>query len=157
MRPSQNARGAFLGSKNLVIRALPVSLAQVTGRPWPHDPLPHLRWCGGFFELFNPESGWSSTSHTTRANEFWCFLGIHGCSHRRALELHPHQVLHWLRGCHGATFVTNQFWCSLMFAPHVVGAANATATGWGNLGGGVTQIFMQFLSPRAGWMGVRAY
>jgi len=45
-------------------------------------------------------------------------------------------------GCAGATFVTNQFWCSLMFAPNVVGSANATAAGWGNLGGGVTQIFI---------------
>merc|ERR1712050_314756 len=45
-------------------------------------------------------------------------------------------------GCAGATFVTNQFWCSLMFAPNVVGTANATAAGWGNLGGVVTQIFM---------------
>jgi len=45
-------------------------------------------------------------------------------------------------GCVGATFVTNQFWCSLLFAPSVVGTANATAAGWGNLGGGVTQIFI---------------
>ena len=54
--------------------------------------------------------------------------------------------LSWLTrffiGCAGATFVTNQFWCSLMFAPNVVGTANATAAGRGNLGGGVTQIFM---------------
>jgi len=45
-------------------------------------------------------------------------------------------------GCAGASFVTNQFWCSLMFAQNVVGTANATAGGWGNLGGGVTQVFI---------------
>jgi NNP family nitrate/nitrite transporter-like MFS transporter len=50
----------------------------------------------------------------------------------------------FLIGCAGATFVTNQFWCSMMFAPNVVGTANATAAGWGNLGGGVTQIFIMW-------------
>nr|UAZ51859.1 nitrate transporter 2 [Durusdinium sp.] len=51
-------------------------------------------------------------------------------------------IIRFFIGCAGATFVTNQFWCSLMFSPNVVGTANATAAGWGNLGGGVTQIFM---------------
>jgi len=51
-------------------------------------------------------------------------------------------MIRFFIGCAGATFVTNQFWCSLMFSPNVVGTANATAAGWGNLGGGVTQIFM---------------
>ena len=51
-------------------------------------------------------------------------------------------LIRFFIGCAGATFVTNQFWCSLMFSPNVVGTANATAAGWGNLGGGVTQIFM---------------
>merc|ERR1719160_1042270 len=53
-------------------------------------------------------------------------------------------LLRFLIGCAGATFVTNQFWCSMMFAPNVVGMANATAAGWGNLGGGVTQIFIMW-------------
>merc|ERR1712048_1526188 len=51
-------------------------------------------------------------------------------------------LIRFFIGTAGATFVTNQFWSSLMFAPNVVGTANATAAGWGNLGGGVTQIFM---------------
>jgi len=42
----------------------------------------------------------------------------------------------------GSTFVVNQFWNSIMFNKSVVGTANATAGGWGNLGGGLTQILM---------------
>merc|ERR1712032_1226017 len=40
----------------------------------------------------------------------------------------------------GSTFVVNQFWNSIMFNKKVVGTANATAGGWGNLGGGLTQV-----------------
>jgi len=42
----------------------------------------------------------------------------------------------------GSTFVVNQFWNSIMFNRKVVGTANATAGGWGNLGGGLTQTIM---------------
>lgn len=45
-------------------------------------------------------------------------------------------------GAVGASFVVTQFHTSSMFAPNVVGTANATAAGWGNLGGGVAQIVM---------------
>lgn len=48
-------------------------------------------------------------------------------------------------GTIGASFVITQFHTSVMFAPSIVGAANATAAGWGNLGGGVTQMVMPLL------------
>ena len=45
-------------------------------------------------------------------------------------------------GAIGAAFVVTQYHTSVMFAPNIVGTANATSAGWGNLGGGVTQIVM---------------
>jgi MFS transporter, NNP family, nitrate/nitrite transporter len=48
-------------------------------------------------------------------------------------------------GAVGASFVITQFHTSVMFAPNIVGTANATAAGWGNLGGGVTQFAMPLL------------
>ncbi len=45
-------------------------------------------------------------------------------------------------GIIGGAFICTQHWTSVMFAQNVVGTANATAGGWGNLGGGVTQLFM---------------
>ncbi|OQP64368.1 MFS transporter [Niastella vici] len=49
-------------------------------------------------------------------------------------------------GIIGASFVITQFHTSVMFAPNVVGTANAVAGGWGNLGGGVTQIVMPLIA-----------
>jgi NNP family nitrate/nitrite transporter-like MFS transporter len=45
-------------------------------------------------------------------------------------------------GIAGGTFVMCQYWSSRMFTKKVVGTANALCGGWGNLGGGVTQLVM---------------
>ncbi|GAA5556090.1 nitrate/nitrite transporter NrtP [Acinetobacter schindleri] len=47
-----------------------------------------------------------------------------------------------LIGAIGASFVITQYHTSIMFAPNVVGTANATTAGWGNAGGGATQALM---------------
>lgn len=48
-------------------------------------------------------------------------------------------------GVIGASFVITQYHTSVMFAPNVVGTANATSAGWGNMGGGVTQMVMPLI------------
>ena len=48
-------------------------------------------------------------------------------------------------GAIGASFVITQYHTSVMFAPNVVGTANATAAGWGNAGGGATQAIMPLI------------
>lgn len=48
-------------------------------------------------------------------------------------------------GAIGASFVVTQFHTSLMFAPNVVGTANAATAGWGNAGGGATQALMPLI------------
>ena len=51
-------------------------------------------------------------------------------------------VLRLFIGVAGGTFVMCQYWTSRMFTKEVVGTANALVGGWGNLGGGVTQLVM---------------
>jgi NNP family nitrate/nitrite transporter-like MFS transporter len=51
-------------------------------------------------------------------------------------------VFRFAIGAIGASFVITQFHTSVMFSKKCVGAANAAAAGWGNLGGGVTQQVM---------------
>ena len=48
-------------------------------------------------------------------------------------------------GVIGASFVLTQFHTSVMFAPNIVGTANAVAGGWGNLGGGITNMVMPLI------------
>lgn len=57
-------------------------------------------------------------------------------------------------GVIGASFVITQYHTSVMFAPNVVGTANATTAGWGNMGGGVTQMAMPLVFAGALMFGV---
>lgn len=59
-------------------------------------------------------------------------------------------------GAIGASFVITQYHTSVMFAPNVVGTANATTAGWGNLGGGVTQMVMPLVFAGVLTFGVEA-
>jgi MFS transporter, NNP family, nitrate/nitrite transporter len=58
-------------------------------------------------------------------------------------------------GVIGASFVLTQFHTSVMFAPNIKGTANATAGGFGNTGGGATQILMPLIAAALvgfGWV-----
>jgi len=55
-------------------------------------------------------------------------------------------LFRFIIGIIGASFVITQFHTSVMFAPNIVGTANAVAGGWGNLGGGVTQLVMPLIA-----------
>jgi NNP family nitrate/nitrite transporter-like MFS transporter len=60
-------------------------------------------------------------------------------------------------GMIGASFVITQYHTTIMFAPKIVGTANATAAGWGNLGGGVTQMVMPMIFGAFLSMGLAAW
>ncbi len=45
-------------------------------------------------------------------------------------------------GLIGASFVVTQYHTSVMFAPNIVGTANATSAGWGNLGAGTANLLV---------------
>ncbi|GAB3508365.1 MFS transporter [Spirosoma knui] len=55
-------------------------------------------------------------------------------------------------GVIGASFVITQYHTSVMFDKKIVGTANAVAGGWGNLGGGVTNMVMPLIF--AGFVGL---
>ncbi|WP_188567871.1 MFS transporter [Undibacterium terreum] len=57
-------------------------------------------------------------------------------------------------GAVGASFVITQYHTSVMFAPNVVGTANAAAAGWGNAGGGAAQGLMPLMLTALVMLGV---
>jgi NNP family nitrate/nitrite transporter-like MFS transporter len=57
-------------------------------------------------------------------------------------------------GAVGASFVITQYHTSVMFAPKVVGTANAAVAGWGNSGGGAAQAIMPLLLGALVMLGV---
>src|SRR5215213_5748214 len=91
--------------------------------------------------------GWLCDRYGPRLTYTWLLLlgslpvmGI-GLAHDFATFL----LFRVLIGIIGASFVITQFHTSQMFAPNCVGTANATVAGWGNLGGGITQLAMPLL------------
>ncbi len=61
-----------------------------------------------------------------------------------------------LIGAIGASFVITQYHTSVMFAPNVVGTANAAAAGWGNAGGGATQALMPLILAAILYLGAES-
>jgi MFS transporter, NNP family, nitrate/nitrite transporter len=59
-------------------------------------------------------------------------------------------------GCIGSAFVLTQFHTGQMFAPKIKGTANAVTGGWGNLGGGVTNIVMPLIFAWIVSLGVKS-
>jgi NNP family nitrate/nitrite transporter-like MFS transporter len=57
-------------------------------------------------------------------------------------------------GAVGASFVITQYHTSVMFAPKIVGTANAAAAGWGNTGGGAAQAIMPLMLSALVMLGV---
>lgn len=63
-------------------------------------------------------------------------------------------ICRFLTGFIGASFVITQVHTSLMFSSNVVGTANATSAGWGNLGGGANRLGMPIIAALVIALGV---
>jgi NNP family nitrate/nitrite transporter-like MFS transporter len=91
---------------------------------------------GTFTDAFGPRMGFSMLL-TLSSSAVFCMSMVESSA--------GYIICRCLIGFSLACFVCCQYWCTAMFSPNVVGTANAFAGGWGNLGGGATQLIMPYL------------
>jgi len=91
--------------------------------------------------------GWACDRYGPRLTYGWLLvlgsLPVMGIGLAR--DYHTFLFFRLAIGAIGASFVITQYHTSAMFAPNVVGTANATTAGWGNMGGGAAQVLMPLL------------
>nr|KYP51777.1 Nitrate transporter [Cajanus cajan] len=113
------------------------------------------------FKLFSMAKPHMRTFHLSWISFFTCFVSTFAAAplvpiirdNLNLTDAAGYIVVRFLIGFSLATFVSCQYWMSTMFNSKIIGLANGTAAGWGNMGGGATQLIMPLvyeLIKRAG-------
>ena len=129
---------AFPALSKVVIEDLGISRSQF---------VTSSQWAVGSTILMRLLIGWLCDHFGPRLTYSWLLI-LGSVPVAMGALVQTYEQLIWARifiGAIGASFVITQYHTSRMFAPHVVGTANATTAGWGNLGGGVTQKAMPLI------------